>query len=124
MNVLLDTHAFLWFESADSRLSKTAKEAIQNPENIKYISIASFWEIVIKNSIGKLHMDSTFEMLFSLSGYHHLEISFSHLEKLRHLQFFHRDPFDRLVISQGLTEKMPIVSIDDNFDKYNVERIW
>ena len=124
MNILLDTHAFLWFESADSRLSKTAKEAIQNPENIKYISIASFWEIVIKNGIGKLQIDSSFEELFHLSGYRHLSVSFYHLEKLRNLTNHHKDPFDRLIISQGIVDLMPVVSIDENFDNYDVRRIW
>ena len=124
MKLLLDTHVFLWYEAADPKLTNKAKTAIQNPKNKKFLSIASFWEIVIKNSIGKLQLHTSFETLYSLTGYQNLNISFSHLEKLRKLEYHHKDPFDRLIIAQALVEKMQVVSIDENFDKYEIQRIW
>ena len=60
MNILLDTHTFLWFLGGESELSKQARVLIENPEHVKYISIASFWEIAIKNSLGKLTLDVPF----------------------------------------------------------------
>ncbi len=124
MNLLLDTQAFLWYEAADSRLTDKAKDAIQNPANIKFISIASFWEIVIKASLGKLQLHKPLEVLYSLKGYQHLNISFFHFEKLMNLEFHHKDPFDRLIISQALAEKTQVVSSDEIFDKYKMKRIW
>ncbi len=95
MNMLLDTQAFLWFESGDSRLSDSAKQTILNPDNIKFISMASFWEIAIKHSLGKLKLHITFTELLSLKGYSHLHISGEHLRFLNDMTYHHRDPFDR-----------------------------
>jgi PIN domain nuclease of toxin-antitoxin system len=124
MKLLLDTHAFLWYVAADAKLTEKAKMAIQDTGNIKFISIASFWEIVIKTSLGKLQLNSPFENLYKLKGYHHLAISFLHLENLTKLEFHHGDPFDRLIIAQAKVEKMHIISIDESFDKYGIKRIW
>lgn len=124
MDVLVDTQALLWFEGADSRLSKKAKEAISDPKNEKFISVASFWEIAIKLSIGKPELKMSFDELTSLIGYHHLAIEVSHTRKVIGLPTHHRDPFDRLLIAQAIDEKMSIVSADTQFDAYGVKRIW
>jgi PIN domain nuclease of toxin-antitoxin system len=124
MNLLLDTQAFLWFEVGDSRLSPIAVQAIKNPLNIKFISLASFWEIAIKNSIGKLELHVPFDDLFNLKGYSHLYISGEHLKVLRNIPLYHRDPFDRLIIAQALHEKFSVVGSDSHFDLYGVKRIW
>ena len=124
MNILLDTHTFLWFVSADKNLSNNAKNAILNSDNIKYLSIASFWEITIKLSLKKLKLDDSLDTLYNLKGYTHLNITLQHLLKLKNLEFHHRDPFDRIIIAQGLSEKMSIVSNEKMFDKYKIKRIW
>ncbi len=124
MNLLLDTQAFLWFESGDYRLSVVAKQAITSQDNIMFISIASLWEIAIKYSIGKLELHIEFNELTSLQGYFHLPVSKEHLEIITELPFHHRDPFDRLLIAQSIHENFSIISADANFDLYGVKRIW
>lgn len=124
MNLLLDTQAFLWFESGDQRMTLVARQAILNPDNIKFISMASFWEVTIKNSLGKLELHIPFDDLLNLTGYSHLHISGEHLKLLRSLPFHHRDPFDRMLISQALHENLIIISADKQFDLYGIKRIW
>jgi PIN domain nuclease of toxin-antitoxin system len=124
MNLLLDTQAFLWFESGDSRLSSAAKQIIQDPTNIKFISLATYWEIAIKDSLGKLELHISFDDLFDLKGYTHLHIGGEHLKALRILPMLHRDPFDRLLIAQALAEQFSVVGSDSQFDLYGVKRIW
>ena len=124
MNLLLDTQAFLWFEAGDSRLSATARQAITNKLNVKFISLASYWEIAIKNSLGKLDLQVPFDDLLNLQGYSHLQISGEHLKALRKMPLHHRDPFDRLIIAQALHENFDVVSSDTQFDVYGIKRIW
>lgn len=124
MNLLLDTQSFLWFESGDSRLSETAKKNISDSSNTKFLSIASYWEIAIKNSIDKLELHVSFDELLSLPGYTIIHISPEHLKMLRSLPYHHRDPFDRMIIAQSLCENISAVSSDLQFDLYGVKRIW
>lgn len=124
MQVLVDTQALLWFEAGDRRLSSIARSAISDPDNIKTISMASFWEIAIKLSIGKLELDVTFDDILMLSGYRHLAVESAHLRVVRDLPLHHRDPFDRLIIAQAKYLHLPIVSSDGQFDSYAVKRIW
>lgn len=124
MNYLLDTQAFLWFEKGDPQLSEKAKAIIQSEDHIKFISVASFWEIVIKHSLGKLDLHIAFEQLHQTKGYYHLEIDLLHLLQLQKLPHHHRDPFDRLIVSQALAEEMILISSDEMFDAYGVNRIW
>jgi PIN domain nuclease of toxin-antitoxin system len=124
MKILLDTHTFLWFISADNQLSSKAKNIISDPNYTKYISIATFWEVTIKLSLNKLKLQVSLDALFDLKGYEHLNISIQHLLQLQNLEFHHRDPFDRIIIAQALSEKMTIISNELIFDKYKVKRIW
>jgi len=104
MNFLLDTHTFLWFINGDSEISKEAKEIIESPNNTKFVSIASFWEIAIKISIGKLHLEMPFQELethTSKNGFQLLPITFQHTQQLINLPFHHKDPFDRILIAQA-----------------------
>jgi PIN domain nuclease of toxin-antitoxin system len=128
MKLLLDTHAFLWFIEGNQNLSLTAKNAIESPTNQRYLSIASLWEIAIKVSIGKLEIGMTLTELVKREVYGNaidlLEIQSQHLDTLAALPFHHKDPFDRLILSQGLTEKIPIVTKDGLFANYPVTLIW
>ncbi len=113
MNVLLDTHTLIWFLNGDERLSLKAKEAIESQENINIISIASIWEIAIKISLGKFEFRKGFKKFLELiedNGFEILPISFEHALKVSSLEFIHRDPFDRLIISQAITDKLKIVN--------------
>jgi len=124
MHVLVDTQALLWFEAGDKRLSSIARSTISDPDNIKSVSMASLWEIAIKLSIGKLELDVSFDDILALSGYRHLAIESAHLRIVQNLPLHHRDPFDRLIIAQGMHLDLPVVSSDGQFDSYGVKRIW
>jgi len=127
MKILLDTHAFLWFLGGNSDLSKQAKTLIENQENEIYISIASFWEIAIKNSLGKLTLDISFTELKAeaiKNKFQLLPITFEDTSQLNKLPFHHRDPFDRIIISQAKENNLMLVSCDDNFSSYDVNVLW
>ena len=122
MEYLLDTHTFLWFINGDAQLSKKARETIVDYDAIKYISIASFWEIAIKLNLGKLSLDMPYVDLrhqVSDNGFEILPITFAHTAELSSLDLHHRDPFDRIIIAQALSERLILISKDSNFEKYS-----
>ncbi len=128
MEYLLDTHSFLWFINGDEQLSFKAQQAITEPSATKYISIASFWEIAIKLSLGKLQLDFTFrdlERQVDINGFELLPITFKHAYQVSLLDYHHRDPFDRMIIAQALTEDLTVISRDGHFDKYSkLQLLW
>ena len=128
MTLLLDTHALLWFLKDDPQLSAAAKSAIENPANRKLVSIASCWEIAIKAGLGKLKLDESAADLLSRelprNCFDLLSIELSHATAVEGLPSHHRDPFDRLLIVQALTEGTPIVSADSQLDPYGIVRLW
>ncbi|MBM3144645.1 MAG: type II toxin-antitoxin system VapC family toxin [Chloroflexi bacterium] len=128
MNLLLDTHAFLWFIAGDTSLSQSARAAIEDLGNNRYLSMASMWEIAIKISFGKLELSEPFEALIPKqladNSIELLGISFEHTVLVSSMPFHHRDPFDRLLIAQSKVERMTLVSIDPAFDSYSVNRFW
>ena len=127
MKLLLDTHAFLWFLGGDSLLSNKARTFIENPKNEKYISIAAFWEIAIKQSLGKLTLDVSFAELKSettKNGFQILPITFDDTLRLTTLPFHHRDPFDRIIISQAMENDLTLLSCDSNFNLYDLKLVW
>ncbi len=127
MKLLLDTHAFIWFINGDSSLSSKARKEILKPINSKFISMASIWEMAIKVSLGKLRINYPFKEVFNQieeNGFEILPIVFDHTLLITQLEFHHRDPFDRIVIAQAISERMIIISKDENFNKYQVEIIW
>ena len=127
MNNLLDTHTFIWFNEGDIQLSKDARKAIERDDVINFISIASLWEISIKISLGKLELKTPFssisDQIFK-NGFQILPITFDDTLALSKLPFHHRDPFDRMIISQSISNKLAIVSKDKNFKDYQVSLIW
>lgn len=128
VDILLDTHTFLWNGMASPSLSEKAEALIQNPANRKFLSIASPWELSIKISTGKFRLsepvDIFFEEQMRLDDVHLLPIPLLHLTRVSALPFHHRDPFDRILIAQSLTEGIPLVSADAVFDAYGVTRFW
>ena len=131
MNLLLDTNTFLWFIDGNPQFSPNARQLIEDVANLSYVSIASIWEIAIKVSLGKLHLDQPFDILIpqqlQLNGFAELSITVAHAAQIAVLPFpsdNHRDPFDRLLIAQALSEHMPIISRDHAFDAYGVTRLW
>jgi len=127
MNYLLDTHTLIWFLEGAASLSRTALETIEKEENTCYVSIASIWEIAIKISINKLEMNISFEDLNKLiwqNSFELIPISFQHTKKLLDLPYHHKDPFDRMIISQAIIEKLTIISKDNNFILYDIDCLW
>ncbi len=128
MRLLLDTHAFLWFVNGDPKLSVYARQVIENRENERLLSIASLWEMSIKVSIGKLWVDLPFTGMVADhvegNAIKLLRIKPEHLDILMALPFHHKDPFDRLIIAQAQHENIPILSRDEIFDEYVIQRLW
>ncbi len=128
MRYLLDTHAFLWFINGDNQLSFMARQAIQDTANDKMVSIASLWEISIKLNIGKLQLDMPYKDLMwhmNINGFQLLPVQFEHTTTLTTLELHHGDPFDRIIISQALTEDLTVISRDKNFNEYrDLKLLW
>ena len=127
MKALIDTHALLWHIEGSSKLSVQAREAIDLNSNRLFFSIASLWEIAIKIGVNKLTLDNSFNELEGLLKDLKIEIlpiSFADLEHYITLPLHHRDPFDRILIAQAMTNSLEIVSADTAFDAYPVRRIW
>ncbi|MEB3174689.1 MAG: type II toxin-antitoxin system VapC family toxin [Cyanobacteriota bacterium] len=127
MNLLLDTHTFLWFVNDDSRLSQFHKNLIENESNDSYLSLASLWEMSIKYNLGKLRLEPSYEDFVKKevngSNVILLAIKLEHIKANASLPFYHRDPFDRIIIAQSMTENIPIITLDVVFKQYSVELI-
>ena len=127
MNNLIDTHAFIWFINGDSDLSDNAKKAIEHPDASNFISIASLWEIAIKISLGKLELKTSFGKIaeqIELNGFQILSITFEDTLLISDLPFHHRDPFDRIIIAQSITNRLAIITKDKLYDGYQANIIW
>lgn len=127
MKLLLDTHAFLW-AMAGAGLSERAASAFLDIENDLYFSAASYWEICIKISIGKLVLsdgwEERIERFIELNRIQWLPIERSHSQAIIRLPMIHRDPFDRLLIAQAQSEDMAILTRDEHIRQYNIPTIW
>jgi PIN domain nuclease of toxin-antitoxin system len=128
VNLLLDTHAFLWFLDNDPQLSATAKRLIEDPINRKFVSMATCWELAIKVGLRKLDLGelATTFLPRELAANHFdlLGIELRHATFVETLPLHHRDPFDRLLIAQSMIEAIPVISVDVAFDVYGVSRLW
>lgn len=128
MRALLDTHAFLWWISDDRRLSYRAREIIGDGRNELYFSAASGWEISIKAGLGRLEVPDDLQRFIvdqlSRNAFLSLPIYLSHALHTRALPDYHRDPFDRILISQALVEETPLLSADPLISQYPIEVIW
>ena len=128
MILLLDTHAFLWFNLNDVRLTAVARQVIEDADNQVLISPASYWEIAIKISRGKYTLAAPYEVFWQKgiddNAFDILPIELRHTSKLVSLPFHHSDPFDRLLVAQALSEQVPMVSGDATIDAYGIRRIW
>lgn len=127
MNLLIDTHALIWFITDNEKLPVKTKNIIENEENSCYVSIATYWEIAIKNSIGRLDLNTNLKNIFQIiedTGFITLPITTSHILKNAELEFHHQDPFDRIIIAQSISENLKIISKDKEFENYIVSLIW
>lgn len=119
MNLLLDTHALLWWLAGES-LRADAAAAIAEPDNVAHVSAASIWEISIKRSLGKLRIGRDLIGAVRHGEFEPLPIALEHAEAAGALPPHHRDPFDRMLIAQAQLGHLVIVTRDPAFDQYGV----
>lgn len=128
MKALLDTHTFLWWNMDDDQLSRQVGEIIADGHNEIYFSAASSWEIAIKAAKGRLTLPEEPDVYISkrlkLHHFRPLPIQISHTTQVFQLPRHHEDPFDRLLVAQAQLEGLPILTIDPEIKKYQVETIW
>jgi len=127
MNLLLDTHTLIWFLNGDEKLPDNVRDAIENPNNSKIVSIASIWEISIKISLDKFRFPNGFKRFLEMideNGFELLPVTFEHAIIVSTLEFIHRDPFDRLLIAQCKNDNLTIATKDENIKKYNIQTLW
>jgi PIN domain nuclease of toxin-antitoxin system len=128
MNILLDTHVFIWSTANPERLSQTVTNLLTDTSNIWMLSIASVWEMQIKLQLGKLKLNSTLPTLIDnqqrVNNLQILPIELAHIYALNNLSNHHKDPFDRILIAQAIVEQIAIMSIDEVFDNYPIQRLW
>lgn len=124
MQLLLDTHIFLWYVSGDTRLSIATRDAIDEPNNDVFLSVGSFWEIVIKYELGKLPLPQALDRFIPAQrkahGIQSLLFDENDARFLVGLPFHHRDPFDRMLVSQAMARVLTIVTVDPEIRKYSI----
>jgi len=124
MNLLLDTHVFLWAVDNNPNLSPAEREAIVDGHNIVYVSAATAWEISIKRAIGKLKIpESDYLEELRLHRFMPLSITTEHALAVENLPSYHKDPFDRMLIAQAQEEKLTLVTRDPRIKAYDVRII-
>lgn len=127
MSYLLDTHVLIWYFEDSLNIQERIVKLIDSDANKKYICSASLWEIAIKTSIGKLDLKLSFNKLLKEIAHSDLvilQIEDEYLKRLSKLPFLHKDPFDRLIVSTALVDKLTIITADENIQKYNVPWVW
>ena len=130
MRLLLDTHVFIWLDTAPERLSSSALTACQDPENDLLLSVASAWEMEIKQRIGKLRLDVPLESMVQgqqkINQLQLVSIELQHVLAIRELPPHHSDPFDRLLLAQARVEGAQLVTADGQLSRYadQVELLW
>ncbi len=127
MDFLLDTHTFIWFLNGDDNLPQKLKNQIIDISNKCYLSVASIWEMGVKLSMNKLQLNVDFSEIDAFMVKNKilvLSIEISHIQSLINLTFHHKDPFDRLIISQAQVENLNILTKDSMFEKYLIKSSW
>jgi PIN domain nuclease of toxin-antitoxin system len=123
MRLLLDTHAFLWWDSKDARLPDGHRLAIASPQNQVFVSALTVWEIAIKRASGKLGFQASAAKAIEEHGFLSLPITVEHAEWAGSLPQLHRDPFDRLLVAQAQLEGLVLVTVDEQILRYQVPHL-
>jgi len=128
VRLLLDTHAFIWWDREPERLPSRVYSACEDPENKLYLSIASVWEMQIKVAAGKLSFQQPLaeivEQQKNENGISILPVSLPHIWQLATLPAHHNDPFDRMLVAQATADKLALVTADRHIARYAVELFW
>lgn len=123
MTLLLDTHAVLWWQTDDRRLSGPARRAIATAD-IVWVSAASAWEVAIKTALGRLRADEAFAITVAADDFTELPVTLAHAARLQTLPALHADPFDRMLVAQALVEGATLVSRDAALRDYGAPVLW
>jgi PIN domain nuclease of toxin-antitoxin system len=124
LHLLLDTHAFLWWQSSDRRLDARARRAIDDPGNRVLVSAATVWEIAIKRQAGKLAFSGSIGRAVDAAGFEELAIGANHAEAAGALPPHHTDPFDRMLVAQSKVEALVLMMNDPQMAAYGVPILW
>ena len=127
MKYLLDTHVILWILGGREKFSDKTFRIITYPGNVKYVSIASAWEVAIKIGKGNLQLDggvSSFLRITDRHGIKLLPIKQKHIKTLETLPLLHRDPFDRILVASAMSESMCLITADTNIPLYDIACLW
>ncbi len=126
--ILLDTHAFLWWVADAPSLSGPARRAIQDEAALVNLSIASVWELAIKQSLGKLTLPQRADLFVTeqlrINRFQLLPLELRHAGRVATLPFHHRDPFDRILIAQALEDALQLATADPVMKEYGVSTVW
>lgn len=124
---LLDTHIYLWLNNEPENLPKTIDKIVQDDNNELIISMATLWEIQIKYQLGKLILPRPFkemvDEIITEKLYTILPINERHILNLQNLEYFHKDPFDRIIISQAMIDDLTLLTVDEHIIKYPIRFI-
>jgi len=123
MKLLLDTHAFLWWDSNDLQLPDALRSAIASPRNEIFVSAVTVWEIAIKRASGKLVFGQAVGRAIAAQGFQPMPITVEHAEYAGSLPQLHRDPFDRLLVAQAQLEGLVLVTVDEQILRYEVPHL-
>jgi PIN domain nuclease of toxin-antitoxin system len=124
LRLLLDTHAALWWLSADERIGAEAARQLRDDTNHVLLSAAVVWEVAVKRSLGKLEAPGDFVETMRSGGAHALAVTVEHAAAVEQLPWHHRDPFDRMLVAQAHIERAAIVSRDPALAPYGVAIVW
>lgn len=119
MNIIIDTHIFLWSLSDPQRISESRRSALEDLSNTIYVSAVTIAELIIKASIGKFIIDFDPVAMAEESGFALLDFTAKAAIRLKDMPFHHRDPFDRMLIAQGMADNYPIMTNDPKFALYS-----
>ncbi len=125
MKILLDTHAVIWALSKPDSLPHDLRLIIEDPANIVFVSAASAWEISIKVALGRIQFPvNALVQAVNDAGFIALPVRLDHAVAVKSLPMHHRDPFDRLLVAQAMTEGLTFASRDSQVARYKVKTIW
>ena len=121
--LLLDTHVFLWWRAAPTKIRAETRDVISRADTV-FVSVASAWEVAIKVGLGRLAIPDTMESGVLASGFEKLPITFAHTELVSGLPQHHRDPFDRMLIAQAMSEELTLATRDSQLELYDIPILW
>ncbi|HET6424181.1 MAG TPA: type II toxin-antitoxin system VapC family toxin [Planctomycetaceae bacterium] len=127
MKLLLDTHAFIWWDSSPQQLSVTARRALEDANNEVVVSVISLWEIAIKQQLGKLKLHRALDEIVAdqvHQGLQTLDFGTAHVLQISRLPDHHKDPFDRALIAQAMVENATLVTKDATMSAYHIPLLW